>query len=281
MKKQMLIGIGLASTFVLVGCETPQPQPQEVVSYSSTTYQNGTQKVDYAVRPGDMAKPAVAEVQPQPQPRYLLEPQQPAPVQTPAPAAEVQQVAVAPAPAPAAAPAPVATPAPVPAPVAVQENTQMQVQQAAPVQQVVVQKQRPRQERIKITGVGYGAESVYEGFTVGQKRLMAIRASKLDAYRALAEQLYGIKIDSNTSVSTMTAQSDSFRARVNAVVKGARIVSITPMSDNNYETVLEVFVDRSFFEDVFVYTGNQHDRVLEPIETCTLGFNCYEAASYR
>lgn len=277
MKKQMLIGIGLASTFVLVGCETPQPQPQEVVSYSSTTYQNGTQKVDYAVRPGDTTKPAVAEIAAQPQPRYLLEPQQPAPVQ--APAAEVQQVAAAPA--PVVAPAPVATPAPAPAPVAVQENTQMQVQQVAPVQQVVVQKQRPRQERIKITGVGYGAESVYEGFTVGQKRLMAIRASKLDAYRALAEQLYGIKIDSNTSVSTMTAQSDSFRARVNAVVKGARIVSITPMSDNNYETVLEVFVDRSFFEDVFVYTGNQHDRVLEPIETCTLGFNCYEAASYR
>lgn len=279
MKKQMLIGIGLASTFVLVGCETPQPQPQEVVSYSSTTYQNGTQKVDYAVRPGDMTKPVVAEVESQPQPRYLLEPQQPAPVQAPAPAAEVQQVAVAPA--PVAAPAATPAPAPAPAPVAVQENTQMQVQQAAPVQQVVVQKQRPRQERIKITGVGYGAESVYEGFTVGQKRLMAIRASKLDAYRALAEQLYGIKIDSNTSVSTMTAQSDSFRARVNAVVKGARIVSITPMSDNNYETVLEVFVDRSFFEDVFVYTGNQHDRVLEPIETCTLGFNCYEAASYR
>ncbi|MBE0494533.1 MAG: LPP20 family lipoprotein [Thiomicrospira sp.] len=145
----------------------------------------------------------------------------------------------------------------------------------------MVVKQRPRQDRIKITGVGYGAQSTYDGFTDGQKRLMAIRASKLDAYRSLAEQLYGIKIDSNTSVATMTAQSDSFRARVNAVVKGARIVSITPMSDNNYETVLEVFVDRRFFEDVFVYSGNQQDLVLEPMETCTLGFNCYEAASYR
>lgn len=145
----------------------------------------------------------------------------------------------------------------------------------------MVVKPAQRQERIKITGVGYGAQSTFEGFTEGQKRLMAIRSSKLDAYRSLAEQLYGIKIDSNTSVATLTAQNDSFRARVNAVVKGARIVSITPMADNNYETVLEVFVDRSFFEEVFVYTGNQHDRVLEPIETCTMGFNCYEAANYR
>ena len=108
---------------------------------------------------------------------------------------------------------------------------------------------------IKITGVGYGSESTYEGYTPGQRRLMAIRAAKLDAYRSLAEQLYGIKIDSNTAVSTLTAQTDSFRARVNAVVRGARIVSITPMADHNYETVLEVYVDRDFFNNAFVYTG--------------------------
>ncbi|UQB43503.1 LPP20 family lipoprotein [Thiomicrospira microaerophila] len=145
----------------------------------------------------------------------------------------------------------------------------------------VVVKERRSQERIKITGVGYGAENNFEGFTDGQRRLMAIRASKLDAYRALAEQIYGIKIDSNTSVATLTAQNDSFRARVNAVVRGARIVSITPMADNNYETVLEVFVDRDFFEDVFVYTGQNKQRILEPLEVCTIGFNCYDAANYR
>ena len=150
-----------------------------------------------------------------------------------------------------------------------------------PMKTQVIVKERRSQERIKITGVGYGAENGFEGFTDGQRRLMAIRASKLDAYRALAEQIYGIKIDSNTSVATLTAQNDSFRARVNAVVRGARIVSITPMADNNYETVLEVFVDRAFFEDVFVYTGQNRERVLEPLEVCTIGFNCYDAANYR
>lgn len=118
-------------------------------------------------------------------------------------------------------------------------------------------------ELMKISGIGYGAESTFGAYTPGQRRLMAIRSSKLDAYRALAEQLYGIKIDSNTSVSTLTAKNDSFRARVNAVVRGARMVSVTPMADNNYETVLEVYVDKRFFEEAFVYTSNQA-RAVEP-----------------
>ncbi len=113
---------------------------------------------------------------------------------------------------------------------------------------------------IKIIGIGYGAASTVENMTKGQRRLMAIRASKLDAYRSLAEQLYGIKIDSNTAISTLTTKNDSFRARVNSVVRGARIVSITPMADSNYETVLEVYVDKSFFANTFIYTHDSLSR---------------------
>ncbi|WP_319381897.1 LPP20 family lipoprotein [Thiomicrorhabdus sp.] len=108
-------------------------------------------------------------------------------------------------------------------------------------------------ELIKITGIGYGAEDTYGGYTTGQRRLLAIRSSKLDAYRSLAEQLYGIKIDSTTTVATLTAKNDSFRARVNALVRGARVVSVTPMADQNYETIMEVYVDKHFFEEAFVY----------------------------
>lgn len=124
-------------------------------------------------------------------------------------------------------------------------------------------------ELMKISGIGYGAESTFGAYTPGQRRLMAIRSSKLDAYRALAEQLYGIKIDSNTAVSTLTAKNDSFRARVNAVVRGARMVSVTPMADNNYETVLEVYVDKRFFEEAFVYTSNKA-RAVEPEAAYTI-----------
>ncbi len=135
----------------------------------------------------------------------------------------------------------------------VEVKTQAQKAQAAPQKTFVKKPQKPK--LIKIVGIGYGSESTYEGYTPGQRRLMAIRASKLDAYRSLAEQLYGIKIDSNTTVSALMAKSDSFRARVNAVVRGARIVSVTPMADHNYETILEVYVDKSFFQQNFVYSA--------------------------
>lgn len=132
------------------------------------------------------------------------------------------------------------------------------------VERVAVATPKPKKlELMKISGIGYGAESTFGAYTPGQRRLMAIRSSKLDAYRALAEQLHGIKIDSNTSVATLTAKSDSFRARVNAVVRGARVVSVTPMADNNYETVLEVYVDKRFFEQAFVYTAEANGP-LEP-----------------
>lgn len=128
-----------------------------------------------------------------------------------------------------------------------------------------IDKPKPQKaELLKITGIGYGAESTYQAYTPGQRRLMAIRSSKLDAYRSLAEQIYGIKIDSNTSVATLTAKNDSFRARVNAVVRGARLISVTPMADNNYETVLEVYVDKSFFEETFVYSGGQQEMAVDP-----------------
>jgi len=143
----------------------------------------------------------------------------------------------------------------------------------------VVKKAKPIQPKlIKITGIGYGAASTYEGFTPGQRRLMAIRSSKLDAYRALAEQLFGIKIDSNTSVSTLMAKNDNFRARINAVVRGARVVSITPMPDNNYETVLEVYIDESFFKNAFIYSGcnggNCEPKPIDLSQVCSSGISC-------
>jgi len=144
---------------------------------------------------------------------------------------------------------------------------------------------KAKPQLIKIVGIGYGSESTYQGYTPGQRRLMAIRASKLDAYRALAEQIYGIRIDSNTTVSALMAKNDSFRARVNAVVRGARIVSVTPMADHNYETILEVYVDKNFFRQNFVYTGEcgaggcEPDEVYDAREiTCDARMNCTDAS---
>jgi hypothetical protein len=101
---------------------------------------------------------------------------------------------------------------------------------------------------LRFSAIGYGAESTFSGYTRGQKRLLALRAAKLDAYRSLAEQLYGVRIYGNTTVSAMMTKHDSFRAFIDATIRGARIISITPMSDGNYETTAEVELREDFFE---------------------------------
>ena len=92
----------------------------------------------------------------------------------------------------------------------------------------------------KLTAIGYAVVSVQNHRNPGQQRLLAIRASKLDAYRALAEQVYGQQLDATTNIGDMTVLSDSFRARVEGVIYGAVLVSITPVGDDLYETTLSL-----------------------------------------
>ncbi|MBT7308205.1 MAG: hypothetical protein HN842_08300, partial [Gammaproteobacteria bacterium] len=71
-------------------------------------------------------------------------------------------------------------------------------------------------EPVRISAIGYGAESAYEGYTDGQRMLTSIRASKMDAYRALSEQIYGVRVNGSTTVSSMVAKNDHFRVYVDA-----------------------------------------------------------------
>jgi hypothetical protein len=132
-------------------------------------------------------------------------------------------------------------------------NPVAQQAQAMPV----AAKRRPKLYKvIKRQAVGFGSESGFKGYTKGQRRLLAMRASKLDGYRSLAEQIYGIRINGNTSVSGMMARNDHFRAYVDAYLRGAKVVSITPMADGNYETLIEIELDQRFFDYNFGM-GNQ------------------------
>lgn len=114
-----------------------------------------------------------------------------------------------------------------------------------PVAQAAEVKPQPT---IRLTAVGYGASSSFDGYTPGQRRLMAMRASKLDAYRALAEQIYGVRVVGNSTVSALVSQNDGYRVYVNAFVRGSRLISVTPMADGNYETELEIDVNQNFYD---------------------------------
>lgn len=97
----------------------------------------------------------------------------------------------------------------------------------------------PLVERIEnLTATGYAVVSVQNHRNPAQQRLMAIRASKLDAYRALTEQVYGQQLDANSTVADMVVTNDTFRAKVQGLIYGATLVSITPVSDETYETTL-------------------------------------------
>ena len=91
-----------------------------------------------------------------------------------------------------------------------------------------------------ILATGYAVISIQQHDNPAQQRLLSIRASKLDAYRTLMEQVYGQYLDANTTVAQMVVESDSFCARVQGVIYGAQLVSITPVGDDTYETTLSL-----------------------------------------
>lgn len=95
-----------------------------------------------------------------------------------------------------------------------------------------------RQQTIRATG--YAVISTQNHKNGAQQRLMAIRASKLDAYRALTEQVYGQQLDATTTVAEMMITSDTFRTRVQGIIYGAVLESITPVGDDTYETTMSL-----------------------------------------
>jgi hypothetical protein len=99
-----------------------------------------------------------------------------------------------------------------------------------------------------IRATGRGTVRPDAGYTVSQMRLLAQRASKMDAYRALTESIYGLKLFGTTSVSDMVTTNDTFKSYVAGYIRGAREVSSVAIdNDFTYETVLEVELDPDFF----------------------------------
>ena len=115
------------------------------------------------------------------------------------------------------------------------------------------------EKRETITATGYAVVTVQNHKNPAQQRLMAIRASKLDAYRNLTEQVYGQQLDASSTVADMVVTNDTFRAKVEGVIYGARLVSITPVGEDTYETTLSL--DRDVVQDLrILYMGQMAAR---------------------
>lgn len=90
-----------------------------------------------------------------------------------------------------------------------------------------------------LRAVGYASISAQKGPSRNQKNLQAMRASKVDAYRELTEQVYGIYVDSNEKQINQVQREDQLRSQVSGVVHGARVIRQYPSGDS-YVTELEL-----------------------------------------
>ena len=111
------------------------------------------------------------------------------------------------------------------------------------------------EKRETISATGYAVVTVQNHKNPAQQRLMAIRASKLDAYRNLTEQVYGQQLDATSTVADMVVTNDTFRAKVEGVIYGARLVSITPVGEDTYETTLSL--DKDVVQDLRILYMSQ------------------------
>ncbi len=107
----------------------------------------------------------------------------------------------------------------------------------------------------KILAVGYGAPGNSTQYTPGQQKLMAMRAAQVDAYRNLAEQVYGFRVWGNTAISAFTTQNDNVRAYVDAQIRGARMVSMSTIADGNFEATVELEISQNFLDFVAKQVG--------------------------
>lgn len=103
-----------------------------------------------------------------------------------------------------------------------------------------------------LTAVGYAPIASQNGASGSQKNLMAMKASKLDAYRELAEQVYGQRINGQQSLANMVLDNTQLQASVEGVIRGARVVKSYPVGEDTYAT--ELSLDMAKVYDIYLST---------------------------
>lgn len=142
--------------------------------------------------------------------------------------------------------APVTTPAAVEAP-DVQTGVGYVGAGVEPDETRVVVKEVNPYEPIHVRVTGTGTVPTSRALSTSQKKLLSVRAAKLDAFRAIAEQVQGMKLVGNSSVANMVSVSDSFRTYVDAYLRGVNILSTSIKPDGSSEVVAEIVLDKEFY----------------------------------
>lgn len=91
-----------------------------------------------------------------------------------------------------------------------------------------------------LIAIGYASITAQRATDPAQQRLMAARASRLDAYRNLAEQVYGLTVLAETSVNNDLLRDDRLRSQLMGFISGAELVAMEPLGNDTYQTTLRL-----------------------------------------
>ena len=90
-----------------------------------------------------------------------------------------------------------------------------------------------------LRATGYAVLSKQKGATMAEKQINAMRASKMEAYRELTEQLVGVYVKAHNRNTNNIEREDRLVTEVEGLVHGARVVRQYPLGDT-YCTELEL-----------------------------------------
>jgi len=104
-----------------------------------------------------------------------------------------------------------------------------------------------------LRATGYASISKQPGRGDSVKQIKAMRASKMEAYRELSEQINGVYIRAHDTLNSNNGESsNSVRAEVDGFVQGARVVRQYAIGDT-YAT--EVELDSKVVYDLYDMRG--------------------------
>ena len=103
-----------------------------------------------------------------------------------------------------------------------------------------------------LTAIGYATLDNQPSSDPAQRVLMAMQASKIAAYRELAEQVYGQNLAASSQVSDWMLSNDEIKTSVSGVIRGAKVVKSYPAGEHY---VTELSLD---FEQVWALYQQQN-----------------------
>lgn len=108
--------------------------------------------------------------------------------------------------------------------------------------------QNDKVKKNEITAVGYALINKQDAKDKKERVLMAIEASKMAAYKELAEQIYGKQIKTTRKLLNGSIIDEGYSVNTEGLIKGARVIKSYP-SDGYYIT--ELAIDMSTLSVLF------------------------------